>query len=133
MSKTNLRDLSSFDELIAQRRDAVGSDGKTVPIEGFGTTWQVASPTLQDADWNDRFLDLVDDAAEGLVSTADYRTELADLLLGEQAADFCAAAEKAGVDPLMLLNWALEKIAGDAVENPTQKSSRSTRARAKRR
>ena len=132
MSK-NLRDLGSFDELIAQRRDAVGTDGRTVPIEGFGHTWQVAVPTLQSSEWNDRFQDLVDDVAEGVVSTADYRQELADLLLGEQAEAFTTAAEKEGVDPIMLLNWALRKITDDAVENPTRPSSRNTRPRAKRR
>ena len=133
MSKKNLRDLASFDELIAQRREAVGGDGKTVPIEGFGKTWHVASPGLQDAAWNDRFMDLAEDAADGVISTADYRTELADLLLGDQADAFIAAADKEGLDPLFMLNWAVEKIAGDAVANPSRPSLRTSRPRAKRR
>ena len=129
----NLRDLGSFDEIIAQRRDAVGADGRTVAIEGFGKPWQVAAPNLQSADWNDRFQDLVNDVADNIISTADYRVELADLMLGDQAGDFIAAAEKEGVDPLTLLNWALQKIADDAEANPTRPNSRNTRPRAKRR
>lgn len=128
-----LRDLGSFDELIAQRRDAVGADGRTVPIEGFGKTWQIAAPNLQSAEWNDRFQDLVDDVADNVISTTDYRAELADLMLGDQASDFIAAAEKEGVDPLTLLNWALVKVSEDETANPTRPNSRSTRPRAKRR
>lgn len=129
----NLRDLASFDDLIAQRRDAIGADGRTVPFEGFGTTWQLAAPNLQSSEWNDRFQDLIEDASDGVISTADYRREMADLLLGGKADDFIAAAEKEGVDPLMLLNWAIEKMADDSLENPTRPSSRNTRPRAKRR
>lgn len=129
----NLRDLASFDDLIAQRRDAIGADGRTVPFEGFGTTWQLAAPNLQSSEWNDRFQDLIEDASDGVISTADYRREMADLLLGDKAGDFIAAAEKEGVDPLMLLNWAVQKMADDSLENPTRPSSRNTRPRAKRR
>lgn len=129
----NLRDLASFDDLIAQRRDAIGADGRTVPFEGFGTTWQLAAPNLQSSEWNDRFQDLIEDASDGVISTADYRREMADLLLGDKADDFITAAEKEGVDPLMLLNWAVQKMADDSRENPTRPSSRNTRPRAKRR
>lgn len=129
----NLRDLASFDDLIAQRRDAIGADGRTVPFEGFGTTWQLAAPNLQSSEWNDRFQDLIEDASDGVISTADYRREMADLLLGDKADDFITAAEKEGVDPLMLLNWAVQKMADDSQENPTRPSSRNTRPRAKRR
>ena len=129
----NLRDLASFDDLIAQRRDAIGADGRTVPFEGFGTTWQLAAPNLQSSEWNDRFQNLIEDASDGVISTADYRREMADLLLGDKADDFITAAEKEGVDPLMLLNWAVQKMADDSQENPTRPSSRNTRPRAKRR
>ena len=133
MTSKNLRDLDSFDELIAQRADAIGADGKTVPIEGFGKTWQLNAPGLQSAEWNDRFQELSSDFADGVVSTADFRTELADLLLGDQADEFCAAADKVGFDPLTLLNWAVDKIAASMSENPTRKNSRATQKRAKRR
>ncbi|WP_066527155.1 hypothetical protein [Corynebacterium bouchesdurhonense] len=129
----NLRDLPSFDDFIAQRADAVGADGGTVQIEGFGKTWNLNVPALQSADWNDRFQELTDDVREEVISPQDFRHEFGELLLGEQKDDFFEAADKAGIDPLVLLRWALENMAEAVAENPFPQSSRSTRPRAKRR
>lgn len=132
MSK-NIRDLGSFDDLIAQRAEAIGADGRTVTIDGFGKKWNLAAPNLQPAEWNDQFTELTNDFSEGVVSTADFREELGDLLLADQKEAFFTEADKAGVDPLLLMNWAIQKMAEDVAANPTQRNSRSTPKRAKRR
>ena len=129
----SLRNLGSFDDFIAQRRDAVGADGSTVPIDGFGRVWHIAVPNLQPSDWNDEFQDLVEDATEGFISTSDYRNEISRLLLGDQADDFKTAADEAGVDPLTLLNWFMQEMAEETSVNPTRKNSSGGRKRAKRR
>ena len=54
-------------------------------------------------------------------------------MLGDQAEDFTAAADKAGVDPVVLLRWALEKISEEQAKNPSRRNSPNTRARAKQR
>lgn len=133
MASKNIRDLGSFDELIAQRAEAIGADGKTVPVEGFGKTWHINAPNLQPAAWNDQFNELTADFSDGLVSTAGFREELGELLLADQKDEFFAAADKAGTDPLMLLNWVIQKMADDVAANPIRPSSRSTRKPAKRR
>lgn len=129
----NLRDLPSFDEFIAQRADAIGADGTTVQIDGFGKTWNLNAPSLQTADWNDRFQGITDDVRDGVISSHDFRHELGDLLLGDQKDEFFEAADKASIDPMVLLRWALENMAEALAENPFPQSSRSTRPRAKRR
>lgn len=128
-----LRDLGSFDDLIAQRSEAIGADGGTVTFPGFGKEWQVAAPGLQTAEWNDRLNELQEDVEAELISFAQFRDEFCELMLGDQADDFSAAAEKAGVDPVVLLRWALEKIAEEQAANPSQRNSPNTRGRAKRR
>ncbi|APT92693.1 hypothetical protein CPHO_07065 [Corynebacterium phocae] len=128
-----IRDLGSFEDLIAQRRDALGADGKTVTFPGFGKDWEVAAPGLQSAEWNDDFSALNQDYKDELLSFADFRAEFCSMILGEQAEDFSAACDKAGVDPVTLLNWALESIQKDVAENPTRRTSATTRQRARRR
>lgn len=133
MTSKNLRDLASFDELIAQRADAIGADGRVVPIDGFGKTWHLNAPNLQSAEWNDRFNALTEDVRDDAISTADFREELGELMLSDQKEDFFKEADKAGIDPLMLLQFALDKMGEAMAENPTRPSSRSTQKRAKRR
>ncbi|MCT1450647.1 hypothetical protein [Corynebacterium sp. p3-SID1194] len=128
-----LRDLGSFDDLIAQRSEAIGADGGTVTIPGFGKDWQVAAPGLQSAEWNDRLNTLQEDVEDELITFSQFRTEFCELMLGDQAEDFTAAADKAGVDPVVLLRWALEKIGEEQAKNPSRRNSPNTRARAKQR
>ena len=128
-----LRDLGSFDDLIAQRSEAIGADGGTVTIPGFGKDWTLAAPGLQSAEWNDRLNALEEDMDADLIAFPDFRREFCELMLGDQADDFTAAADKAGVDPVVLLQWALQKISEDQSKNPTRRNLPSTRARAKQR
>lgn len=132
--KKSLRDLGSFEDIIDQRREAIGvKEGTTVKVPGFGKTWEVAVPGLQEDNWNDAWADLHQDLAEGLVSMSAYRTEMAGLVLGDQADDFIAECQKVKQDAAALLNGILEKINEDQSENPTRRNSRNTRGRAKRR
>lgn len=128
-----LRDLGSFDDLIAQRSEAIGADGGTVTIPGFGKEWQVAAPGLQPAEWNDRLNTLQEDVEDELITFAQFRSEFCELMLGDQADEFTAAADKAGVDPVVLLRWALEKISEEQAKNPSRRNSPNTRARVKQR
>ena len=130
----SIRDLGSFEDIIDQRRESLGvKDGTTVDVPGFGKTWTIAVPGLQTSEWNDQWSELYADLGENLISMADYRQQLAEMTLGDQADDFLAACEKAGQDGAALLNGILEKIREDAAENPTRRNSRNSRGRAKRR
>lgn len=129
----DIRNLGSFDDMIAQRAEAIGADGRTVTIDGFGKKWNISAPNLQSAEWNDQFTELTSDFADGYASSADLREGLGELLLADQKEAFFAEADKAGVDPLLLMNWAVTKMAEDVEANPTRRNSRSTPKRAKRR
>lgn len=128
-----IRDLGSFDDLIAQRREAVGGEGKTFPMAGFGKEWHIAAPSLQSAEWNDQLSELRNDMAEGLITQTVFRAELLDLCLGEQAEEFAAECDKIGIDPATLVTEAMQIFNEDQEENPTRRNSRSTRRRQKRR
>ncbi|MDO5501040.1 MAG: hypothetical protein Q4F67_15300 [Propionibacteriaceae bacterium] len=133
MSNKNMRDLGSFEDIIAQRKEATGGDGTTFAFPGFGRDWNIAAPGLQDEEWNERWADLHTDLRDGLVTLAQYREELADLTLGEQADDFLAECRKAKLDAAQLIPAALDRFSEDAKANPTRQNSRSTRRRSKQR
>lgn len=133
-SQKNIRDLGSFEDIVEQRREALGvKDGTTVKVPGFGREWEIAVPGLQDSTWNDAWSDLHIDMNDGLVAMADFRREVTEMILGDQAEDFIAECDKIGQDPSALLNDVLAKIREDSQENPTRRNSRNGRGRAKRR
>lgn len=129
----NLHELASFDDLIAKRREAVGGSGSTFPVPGFGKTWHVAAPDLQSAEWSDRHAELLQDAQDGYISTAEFREKMLELYLADQADDFAAACDKEGMDPFMLVQDAVAAYGAFREENPIRPSSRNGRPRAKRR
>lgn len=128
----NLQELKGFDALIAKRAESVGGDGTTFPVPGFGKTWHLVAPDLADTEWTDAFHDLQGDFTDRVISVQDYRAELVDLFLGDQAEDFTAECEKVGQDPMKLVNWAVDEYSQERQENPTRSRSRNTRRRAKR-
>lgn len=133
-----LRDLGSFDDIIAKRAETLGGDGTTFPMQGFGTEWHLRAPDMQSAEWNDAFTDLHHDLSDDYITTADYREELLNMILGEeQAAKFVKECEKVnggnGIDPAMLINRALTAYQEDRDTNPSRAKSRTTRPRPKRR
>lgn len=132
-SSENIRDLKGFDAMIAKRKERLGGDGKTFTVPGFGQEWHIAAPELQTAEWNDKMVDLRNDVSQEYLSQTQFREEFVEMLLGDQSEDFMDAADEAGIDPLDLLNWAVEEHAEQVRENPTRGGSRSTRRQQKRR
>lgn len=128
-----LNEMEGFDALIAKRSEAIGGDGKTFIVPGFGRDWHLVAPELASAEWNDDFFALSEDFQDGLMTLADYRDSLSELLLGDQSDDFQDACDKEGVAPETLLNWAVSEHRKKTSENPTSRSSRASRRRAKRR
>lgn len=129
----NLQDLKGFDALIAKRAEVAGGDGTTFPVPGFGKTWHLVAPDLADTDWTDDFYELQADFSDGAISVQDYRTELVELFLGDQAEAFTAECEKVEQDPMKLVNLVVAEYSQERQENPTRSRSRNTRKRAKRR
>lgn len=130
----DLRSLKGFDAMIAKRAEATGTeDGRRFEVPGFGRTWHLISPELASDEWNDKFAELQSDLQGGYISLADFREDYVDLMLGDEADDFLDAADEADIDPVSLLNWALEEYSEERKKNPTSRSSRSTRRRSKRR
>ena len=124
-----LHDLPSFDALIEQRKDAVGAEGRHVTINGFGQEWRVAVPGLQSAAWNDTFDELNEDVNSGVIATTDFRAEMCDLMLGEQAEDFIHVCDENNIDPVILLTGVLQEM----VPGNSRKTSRGGRRPQKRR
>lgn len=130
----DLRELKGFDAMIAKRAEATGTeDGRKFTVPGFGRDWHIVSPELADEEWSNRFSEVQLDLREGHITLADFREEYLDLLLDDEADDFSDAADEAGIDPLQLLNWALEEYAAERRKNPTSRSSRRSRRHSKRR
>lgn len=133
----DITQLEGFDAFIEKRKEAVGGEGNTFKIPGFGREWDIIAPDLAGPDWIDSFDALSQDIADGLITTAQHREEFCELLLGDQAEDFLAACATAndgkGINAVGLLNWALSKYREQREENPTQGRSRAIRRRAKRR
>lgn len=130
---TPLHELKGFDAIIAKRAEALNNDGKTFTFPGFGRDWHLTAPELAGADWNDRFADLLDDVRSNSISNQDYREELLDLILSEEADEFAVKCDEVGVDPATLINAALQQYAEERQENPTPRGSRTTPRRVKRR
>ena len=128
----NLRDLQGFDAMIAKRKERLGGDGTTFVVPGFGQDWHIAAPELQSAEWNDDVVEMRNDVANGYMSQSDFRDEFVKMLLGEQSDDFMDAADEAGIDPLDLLNWAIEQHTEQVRANPTRVGSRNIRRQQKR-
>lgn len=126
-----------FDAMIAQRAEAVGGDGTTFPITGFGRTWYLKSPSLASAEWKDNFSELSADLTEGHISSAVFRDEMLDMVLGDQAEDFADACDQVldgqGIDPIDLINEAMREHQEKLAKNPSRGNSRNIRGRAKRR
>lgn len=139
MTKKDITQLDGFDALIEKRKEAVGGKGNTFNIPGLGREggWDIIAPDLASPEWIDDFDALQHDVADGQITTAQHREEFCDLLLGDQADAFIKACESAndghGISPVSLLNWALSEYGKAREENPTQRPSRATRRRAKRR
>lgn len=125
----------SFDDMIAQRAEAVGiEDGSKFAQEGFGRTWYIQAPDLADTAWVDEMSALNEDFAEGEITPAEFRTEFTDLMLGDQAEDFRVACDERGVNPINLLNWAMQNYRdAQGKADRSRRNSQRTRARAKRR
>ncbi|MGY0887118.1 hypothetical protein ACW675_07185 [Corynebacterium aurimucosum] len=126
MAATNL------DALLEKRREVVG-DAHTFPVEFAGITFHFIAPELASSEWNDRHTALRDDIQDGFISTSDARTEMADLVLGDQAAAFIEKANEAGVDPLSLIGWALQDHAEYVGKIRSRENSNRSQRRAKRR
>lgn len=130
----NLTEMGGFAELVEKRREEIGGDGKTFVISDFGKDWHIAIPELQTAEWNDDLQNLRLDVQEGYITQDDFREAYLDLFLGDQATDFeNAVVEHLDMDPLSVLNLALNKQAVEAAKNPTQRGSRSIRRQQRRR
>lgn len=126
MATTNL------DALLAKRREVVGDD-HSFPVEFAGTTFHFVAPELASTEWNDRHTALRDDAEDGLISTDDLRAEMADLILGDEAADFIEKADEAGIDPLTLIGWAMRDHAEHVGKIQSRENSNRSQRRARRR
>lgn len=125
----------SFDEMIAQRSEAVGiEDGSKFAQEGFGRTWYIQAPDLADAEWVDELSALHDDFSDGEITSAEFRADFTELMLGDQAEEFRTACDERGVNPVNLINWALQNYReAQGKADRSRRNSQRVRARAKRR
>lgn len=116
-----------IDAMLAKREEAIGSKDQ-FPFVALGETWWCIDPRLADDSLQDDVEDLRDDLDEGDITSPEFRSSLIDLYLGdEQGEKFREAGGQ-----MKHINAALEVYA-DTQADPTRRSSRSTRRRAKRR
>lgn len=118
----------NLDDLLAKRREVVGSD-RGFPVTFGGREFFLVAPELASAEWNDRWAAIQDDIADDVISSSSAREELASLILGDQADDFLTAAAENGIDPVIVISMALREHSEDVKKIRARRNSRPTRRR----
>ncbi|MGV3071482.1 hypothetical protein ACEE90_03430 [Corynebacterium phoceense] len=122
----------NLDALLEKRREVVG-DAHKFPVEFQGKTFHFVAPEIASSEWNDKRNQLNDDYEDGIISAESMRDETLALILEDEAEDFRATADAAGVDPLTLLGMAMQDHADHVGKIRARQNSNRSQRRAKQR
>lgn len=130
--------VTKLSEMLAKRRETLGSDTRFEWPVDDEKSFQVLDPRLASDEWRDDFSDLGSRFREGLITPSEFSEDVIAMFLDDEDADLCQSDDYLALfeeipSPLSaareLLQEAVQSWTGQT--DPTRKSSRSTRRSAK--
>ena len=117
-----------LDKIIEQRKEKTGS-GHTWPFAFGGKIFDCVDPVFATEEWSDRHSNLISDLQDDLLSLTEFREELIDLFLGDQADEFRKVVrDKYDMTPGNALNFVIDARAEEQEKNfRGRRNMRSTR------